>query len=534
MQQEQLQMQQRQLQQQIHLHQQRQDNTRGHPQQPVSDRMVHNRNVEMQKLAILRALQPRLLHVEGLPPAVANEQTLRRYEFFGQYGTIANVLMTSKLQPQRDPQNPNNAVSTGAFLVFTDPAKARAASIAVNGFELDGYKLHTSFEPLQTCDVVLGAIDREDSNHNLVRQLQALTMVFLNPPPMLSKPPSAGSQSQSAAIPMLRPSSGTADGQHSRDVRGGANSSSLGGHPGPESLRDKKGNSNGASGATGNTRQRAPTVLSAGVAKFWDGKNAAIPSMEIFGASAALGLADMVDGRQANVVANGNVGGMGPVTPYAAATATQSTISGKKPAEQRATTIAQPGAAAAAGDSSNVDSRSPAAATAPGAISSATPPASPSPTVSQTLSKNGLDTGKNGRKGVTATTAKGETGQGSFSVNQAKHGEKKYAAEDQSARGKQRRGGNKRSKVPKASNPQAFAAGAAAAAAAKARLHDASMVAKKAASAESQPKSTSESSSSRHATRPKRKQRRGGKKHKKRSDASSSQSKPQGKSNGKN
>ena len=129
--------------------------------------------------------------------------------------------------------------------------------------------------------------------------------------------------------------------------------------------------------------------------------------------------------------------------------------------------MAQPGAAVA-GDSSNVDSRSPTAATAPGAISSATPPASASPTVSQTLSNNDLvDMGKNGRKSATATTAKGETGQGSSSVNQAKHGEKKYAAEDQSARGKQRRGGNKRSKVPKASNPQAFAAGAAAAAAAK-------------------------------------------------------------------
>ena len=327
----------------------------------------------------------------------------------GQYGTIANaddqqIATRIRIMPFQ------LGLSSGS-----QTQRRHAASIAVNGLLQTAH----SFEPLQTCDVVLGAIDREDSNHNLVRQLQALTMVFLNPPPMLSKPPSAGSPSQSAAIPLLRPSSGTAggqDGQHSRDVHDSANSSSLGGHPGPESLRDKKGNPNGASGATGNTRQRAPTVLSAGVAKFWDGKNAAIPSMEIFGASAALGLADMVDGRQANVVASGNVGGIGLVTPYAAATTTQSTMSAKKPAEQRATTMAQPGAAVA-GDSSNVDSRSPAAATAPGAISSATPPASASPTVSQTLSNNDLDTGKNGRKSATATTAKGETGQGSSSVN---------------------------------------------------------------------------------------------------------------------
>ena len=46
---------------------------------------------DKQHLANVRVLQKNLVFIVGLSPALAKEDVLRKYEFFGRYGTIKKV-----------------------------------------------------------------------------------------------------------------------------------------------------------------------------------------------------------------------------------------------------------------------------------------------------------------------------------------------------------------------------------------------------------------------------------------------------------
>ena len=50
----------------------------------------------LQKLSQVRILQRNTLYVIGLSPNVAKEETLRRFEYFGQYGRILSVTINKE------------------------------------------------------------------------------------------------------------------------------------------------------------------------------------------------------------------------------------------------------------------------------------------------------------------------------------------------------------------------------------------------------------------------------------------------------
>ena len=66
------------------------------------------------QLANMRVIRRNLVYAVGLPPAIANEDVLRRPEYFGQYGRIAKIVLNRSQATNGDPRR----ASCSAYVTF--------------------------------------------------------------------------------------------------------------------------------------------------------------------------------------------------------------------------------------------------------------------------------------------------------------------------------------------------------------------------------------------------------------------------------
>ena len=95
----------------------------------------------------MRILQRNTLYVIGLSPNVAKEDTLRRFEYFGQYGRIHTVTINK----EKAFQSENQGLCFGAYLTFQTERETSLAMLAVDQFVFDGRLLHASFGRTKYC-----------------------------------------------------------------------------------------------------------------------------------------------------------------------------------------------------------------------------------------------------------------------------------------------------------------------------------------------------------------------------------------------
>lgn len=84
------------------------------------------------------------MYVIGLPLSVANEELLRKAEYFGQYGKIGKVVV------HRNHGAAQTTVSAYVTFVYKEDAKASIHSL--EGFWLDGHLLRASFGTTKYCN----------------------------------------------------------------------------------------------------------------------------------------------------------------------------------------------------------------------------------------------------------------------------------------------------------------------------------------------------------------------------------------------
>lgn len=84
------------------------------------------------------------MYVIGVPASMANEELLRKAEYFGQYGKISKVVV------QRNHTASHTTVS--AYVTFTHREDAKAAITALDGFWLEGSLLRASFGTTKYCN----------------------------------------------------------------------------------------------------------------------------------------------------------------------------------------------------------------------------------------------------------------------------------------------------------------------------------------------------------------------------------------------
>lgn len=93
----------------------------------------------------MRVIQRKLVYIINLPPSVADESTLLRYEYFGQYGTITKCCV-----------NKHNAFAGyGAYITYSTEEEAAKCIKACQGFKLDGNVLTTTYGTTKYCSYFL-------------------------------------------------------------------------------------------------------------------------------------------------------------------------------------------------------------------------------------------------------------------------------------------------------------------------------------------------------------------------------------------
>lgn len=91
-----------------------------------------------------RVVQRNLVYIIGIPGANATEETLRKPEYFGQYGKISKIVV------HRNHASTHGTVS--AYVTFTYKEDAKAAIQALEGYWLDGHQIRASFGTTKYCN----------------------------------------------------------------------------------------------------------------------------------------------------------------------------------------------------------------------------------------------------------------------------------------------------------------------------------------------------------------------------------------------
>ena len=112
---------------------------------PTSTKTVIATVADRRHLHNYRVIQRNLVYVIGLPGHFANEDLLRKGEYFGQYGKIGKVVIH---------RNPGASTSStfSAYVTFVYKEDAKASIHSLEGYSLDGHLLRASFGTTKYCN----------------------------------------------------------------------------------------------------------------------------------------------------------------------------------------------------------------------------------------------------------------------------------------------------------------------------------------------------------------------------------------------
>ena len=104
---------------------------------------------EAESLKKLRIIKQNLIHVQGLPKNLANTEVLKSKEYFGQYGTITNIILSRK----RNPENNNEAYSV--YITYENKIEAACAILCVDSLLICGKIIRAFFGTTKYCSYFL-------------------------------------------------------------------------------------------------------------------------------------------------------------------------------------------------------------------------------------------------------------------------------------------------------------------------------------------------------------------------------------------
>ena len=105
----------------------------------------------LSNLVDARVIQRDLVYVVGLPVKYANEDTLLKYEFFGQYGPIKKVVVNSS----HVHSSSNQTLSVSAYVTFRNNEDALECIYSLESFTLEGSQMKASFGTTKYCSAFL-------------------------------------------------------------------------------------------------------------------------------------------------------------------------------------------------------------------------------------------------------------------------------------------------------------------------------------------------------------------------------------------
>ena len=104
---------------------------------------------EAKALKKLRIIKQNLIHVQGLPRSLANTEILKSSEYFGQYGKIKNIVLSSKMN-----QDSNKEVYS-VYITYKNKIEAACAILCVDSLLINGKIIRAFFGTTKYCSYFL-------------------------------------------------------------------------------------------------------------------------------------------------------------------------------------------------------------------------------------------------------------------------------------------------------------------------------------------------------------------------------------------
>ena len=86
----------------------------------------------------IRIINTNLIHVQGFPKYLSND-ILKSPEYFGQYGTILNLILSEKTNPE------TNRKSYSAYITYSNKIEASLAILCVDSLMIKGKIIRVFF-----------------------------------------------------------------------------------------------------------------------------------------------------------------------------------------------------------------------------------------------------------------------------------------------------------------------------------------------------------------------------------------------------
>ena len=104
---------------------------------------------EILSLSKIRIIKKNLVHVHGLPSSLLNTDKLSQIEYFGQYGKIEDILLSSKTN------NETNKKSFSVYITYSNEKEASFAILSVDSLLIEGKLVRTFFGTTKYCNYFL-------------------------------------------------------------------------------------------------------------------------------------------------------------------------------------------------------------------------------------------------------------------------------------------------------------------------------------------------------------------------------------------
>jgi len=103
------------------------------------------------QLSNMRVIRRNLVYAVGLPPSIATEETLRKPEYFGEYGKISKIVLNRNHNGNGDPRR----ASASAYVTFAHKEDTLACILALDGYYLDGRNIRASYGTSKYCSAFI-------------------------------------------------------------------------------------------------------------------------------------------------------------------------------------------------------------------------------------------------------------------------------------------------------------------------------------------------------------------------------------------
>ena len=100
---------------------------------------------EFQYVSKIRIIQKNLVHFLGFPDSIYDENLLSSFEYFGQFGRINKIMMTSKIDEITKKQ------TNSAYITFSNNEEAAYAILSVDSIIIDGNFVRAFFGTTKYC-----------------------------------------------------------------------------------------------------------------------------------------------------------------------------------------------------------------------------------------------------------------------------------------------------------------------------------------------------------------------------------------------